>query len=95
MLAERGRAQTVYRLLWLPSFHHPVCVRIERVGDGARLHARVLDGKGGYDPGTIAIDRTLTLTAEQWNQLERRLDEAASRRCRPTSPTTADVTAIN
>ena len=76
-LAQRDRDATVYRLLWLPSFHHPVCVRIERTGEGARLHAKVLDGKGGYEPGQIAIDRILTLDAEQWNHLDRLLQEAA------------------
>ena len=29
-LSQRDRDVTVYRLLWLPSFDHPVCVRIER-----------------------------------------------------------------
>ncbi len=76
-LTQRDRDVTIYRLLWLPSFHHPVCVRIERASEGARLHAKVLDGKGGYDPGQIAIDRRLTLDAEQWDRLEQLLDEAA------------------
>ena len=53
------------------------CRRIERASGGARLHAKVLDGKGGYDPGQLAIDRRLTLDAEQWDLLERLLDEAA------------------
>jgi hypothetical protein len=75
-LSRRDREATIYRLLWVPSFHHPVCVRIERAGEGARLHAKVLDGKGGYDPGQLAIDRKLTLGVEQWNQLQRLLDKA-------------------
>ena len=29
-LTQGDREATVYRLLWLPSFHHPVCVRIDR-----------------------------------------------------------------
>jgi hypothetical protein len=76
-LAQSDREATVYRLLWLPSFHHPVCVRIERTSEGARLHARVLDGKGGYEPGQIAIDRILTLDVGQWDHLDRLVQEAA------------------
>lgn len=76
-LAQRDREATIYRLLWLPSFHHPVCVRIERDGDRARLQARVLDGMGGYEPGTVAIDRHLSLGARQWERFNRLLDEAA------------------
>jgi hypothetical protein len=68
---------TIYRVLWIPTFHHTVCARIERAGDGARLHAKVLDGRGGYDPGHLAIDRRLNLDRTQLDRLERLLDEAA------------------
>ncbi len=48
-----------------------------------------LDGQGGYEPGQIAIDRSLTVSAEQWNRLER-LVEAGSRK-RPPPKLTDDV----
>jgi hypothetical protein len=51
------------RFTWLPSFHHPVIVRIETAPSGqARLLAASLSGAGGYDPGTSErrIDRMLT-----------------------------------
>jgi hypothetical protein len=76
-LSRRDRVATVYRLLWLPSFHHSVCVRIDQTGEGARLRARVLDGRGGYDPGQIAIDRNMTVAGDQWNELDRLLQQAA------------------
>ena len=88
-LSERNPDGTAYRLLWSPTFHHPVCVRIERTGDGTRLRVKVLDGQGGYEPGQIAIDRSLTVSAEQWNRLER-LVEAGSRK-RPPPKLTDDV----
>src|SRR5262249_41516571 len=44
VLSRKDSGATVYRLLWLPSFHHPVCVRISRAAGGARLHVKVLDG---------------------------------------------------
>jgi hypothetical protein len=73
----RDRDATAYRLLWLPSFDHPVCVRIDWTGDGARLHARVLDGKGGYEPGQVAIDKWLALNGTQWSNLVRHLEAAS------------------
>ncbi len=75
-LSQRDRDATVYRLLWLPSFHHPVCVRIARTAEGARLRARVLDGKGGYEPGRVAVDRNIALADEEWMTLDRHLEQA-------------------
>jgi hypothetical protein len=76
-LAERDRGAIVYRLHGLPTFHHSVCVRVETAGDGLRLHATALDGKGGYEPGQIAIDRSLFLSIEQWKELERLVEKSS------------------
>ena len=60
------RAEFAYRFLWLRTFHHPICVRIEKEGPSTTLHAVELDGSGGYAPGKLLrqIDRTLS-PAEQ------------------------------
>jgi hypothetical protein len=63
-------------MIWAPTFHHSVCVRIERASDGARLRARVLDGMGGYEAGQIAIDRSLPMTEAQWGRFEQLLAES-------------------
>lgn len=47
-------AETTYRFTWLRTFHHPVCVRIEKKGSSIALHAIELDGAGGYEPGNVA-----------------------------------------
>jgi hypothetical protein len=73
-LAERGRESTVYRFLLLPSFLHPICVRIEKEETIARLHATVLDGHGGDHPGRPVIQREVILDAKQWSEFVRRLD---------------------
>src|SRR5437764_1153773 len=57
-LAEDGHAVSVYRLLWVSSFHHRVSVRIVKSGGSFVLHAVELDGKGGLDPGKIAIKKS-------------------------------------
>lgn len=51
------------RFTWLPSFHHPVIVRIVwGPGQTPRLIATLLSGAGGYAPGKVdkRIDRPLT-----------------------------------
>ena len=67
---------TVYRLLWLPTFRHPVCVRIHRTPSGATLHATVLDGKGGYEPGFVAIERDIVLSEKQWIDMSELVERA-------------------
>lgn len=74
LLARRDRQAIGVRFLWLPSFDHPVCVWVGKGGNGARLHAVVLDGLGGYDPGRVAIARTVELNEDQWRGIERRLE---------------------
>ncbi len=76
-LAQRDRNATAYRLIWMPTFHHPVCVRIDRTGEGAKLSAVVLDGKAGYEPGQIAIHQSIALGAEQFRELDRHMEQAA------------------
>ncbi len=77
MISQRDQSATVYRFIWLPTFHHPVSVRIHRMGEGAELIAVVLDGKAGYDPGQVAIEKSIRLGAEQVKELDRLLEQAA------------------
>jgi hypothetical protein len=76
-ISQRDHDATIYRLIWLPTYHHPVCVRIHRTSEGARLSAVVFDGKGGYDPGQVAIDKSVRLGADQVKDLDRHMEQAA------------------
>ncbi len=76
-LSRNARNATVYRLVWLPTSYHPVCVRISRAGEGANLRVKVLDGWGASEPGQIAIDRTITLGLDQVKVLDRQLVQSA------------------
>jgi hypothetical protein len=42
-----------YRFLYLPTWGHPVAVRVTTSGEVFTVHATALSGQGGYDPGTI------------------------------------------
>jgi hypothetical protein len=75
-LSRSDRKATVYRFLWLHSFDHPVCVRLVKAGDRIVMHALVLDGLGGYEPGDVVINKQVILSIEQWNRLGHFLDKA-------------------
>jgi hypothetical protein len=72
-LSQKDRSATVYRFLWLPTFSRPVAVRVVRSSEGAMLHAVLLDGQGGYDPGKIIVSRSAKLGEKQWEEFLRYL----------------------
>jgi hypothetical protein len=51
-----------FRFLWLRSFHHPVTVRVEKVGDSAAVTAVELGGTGGRAPEGVVkrVQRALS-----------------------------------
>src|SRR5262249_23314882 len=66
---RQDRDTTVYRWLWLPSFNHPIYVRIDSSHAGAELHLIVLDGQGGYEPGRVVIEKTTPLRRDEWERI--------------------------
>jgi hypothetical protein len=74
-LSKTDRSATVYRFLWLPTFHRPVSVRLVRSSEGTILHAVLLDGRGGYEPGKIIVSKTVKISAKQWESFQRLLDK--------------------
>lgn len=59
----------VLRVLDLPSFQHPVAVRIEKKGDSITRRAVVLSGAGGYEPGDIKMEKTDTMSVADYEEL--------------------------
>ena len=58
-LSTLNKHSTVYRFLWLRTFHHPVSIRVSIAPDGtAEAQIKVSSGAGGYDPGHVIEDRT-------------------------------------
>jgi hypothetical protein len=55
-----------YRFLWLRSFNHPIAVRLDLKADGTgTLTFKTANGAGGYPPGILIENRSLTLTQEK------------------------------
>lgn len=56
-----SKNETIYRFTWLRTFHSPILIRVQ-CSEHCDMHATVLSGAGGYDPGEIEdqFDRALT-----------------------------------
>jgi hypothetical protein len=64
-LAKNREAES-YRFLWLPTFHHPIVVRVGLQADGSWiLVTKVASGAGGYSPGTLTTNASRQLTVEE------------------------------
>ncbi len=59
-------ADSVYRFLWLRTFHYPIAVRIilRRNGTGT-LTVKMSNGQGGYEPGTMIVNSSRALTSKE------------------------------
>jgi hypothetical protein len=66
-----------YRLIWIPSFHAPVSVRIWSSRGRRFLVTKQLDGKGGYGMGQLALEEMRPLNEEEWFDFTRLLSQAA------------------
>lgn len=67
----------VFRLLWLRSFHHPVCVKVEKSGESpAALLGKELSGAGGYAPGELIVNRKTEMSSESYDHLRDMLKSA-------------------
>lgn len=67
-LLESSKVQKTqsYRFLWLRTFHHPIAIRADLNPDGtSSLTTKVASGTGGYSPGRLVQNSTVSLTREQ------------------------------
>ena len=66
-----------YRLIWIPSFHSPVSVRMWSARGKRFMTTKQLDGKGGYGMGQLALEQTRPVKEEEWFGFKRLLSQAA------------------
>ena len=64
--AERSEA---YRFLWIPSFRHPIVVRVDRVGNGGTLVGKVSSGPAGYEPAQLKQNKHRALSAGEFAEV--------------------------
>jgi hypothetical protein len=76
-LCEGGdHVGTTLRLTWIPSFHPSVTIRVTTAPDGNRLTGKILNGAGGYEPGSVARETIIALSAGDVSILAQRFAEA-------------------
>ena len=64
--SEATSGQHGYRLTWLRTFHHPMVFRLDIAPDGtADLYVKVANGRGGYDPGVLTVNKTIHISKVQ------------------------------
>ena len=64
-LSKTQKSET-YRFLWLRTFHHPISVRLDVNPNGtSMLTTKTTSGQGGYEPGTLVVNKKRALTKEQ------------------------------
>jgi hypothetical protein len=60
----------VYRVLFLPTFDHPIAIRITDSASGIVLESTKLSGMSGYDPGMPLERKRIQLNKRDWNELK-------------------------
>jgi len=64
----------IFRFIWLRTFHHPMCVRLEHGKNGRTvLYGKEINGAGGYEPGILITDRKIELTAQLYEAFKEKL----------------------
>jgi hypothetical protein len=75
-LAEKDRASTVYRFLWLPSFHDQISVRFVKSDEGGVLHAVRLSLDDAFEPRRVVERKSVKLNRAHWERIASRLEKA-------------------
>lgn len=66
----------IYRFTWIRSFDYPVSIRLQKKDDQINLVIKITDGLGGYDPGKIKLDTTISVDKEEWEIFKSLLKKA-------------------
>jgi hypothetical protein len=66
-----------YRSLFLPTWEHPVAIRVTSKDGEVSLRAVVLSGAGGFAPGQILVERNRMLSGQEWKRFQPLLTKAA------------------
>jgi hypothetical protein len=68
LLFNRLLSKEVYRFVWLRSFHNPIIIRIEKDKNKKyELIWKVTNGKGGYYPGQLIVNKRKYISGKEWN----------------------------
>lgn len=69
--AEVSSNTTIYRFTWLRSFHNPISIRIEKIGNKIELYWKVGKGAGGYEPIGLKKEGKKKFSTKEWIEFEK------------------------
>jgi hypothetical protein len=72
-----NKSVEIYRVFIIPTFYHPLSIRVEREGNKYVLIAKRLSGQGGYGWGTLKREKRHYLTKNEWQHLRSLLNQAS------------------
>ncbi len=74
--AAEQKSSEIYRFIWLRTFHPPYAFRLIVRADGTgTLIAKNASGAGGYDPGRLTLNKTITLDGTHGRQFTAAIDQ--------------------
>lgn len=59
----------IYRITFMPTFYHPIKIRVEKHKNDYFLIAKQLSGQGGYDAGKLKTEKRRRLRPQEWRRL--------------------------
>lgn len=67
------RNTEIYRFTYLRTSYAPIAIRIYKEGDDARIIWKTSNGRGGYEPGQLNVNRSKKLSKRQWQKFQEML----------------------
>ncbi|HCY41797.1 MAG TPA: hypothetical protein DHV48_10645 [Prolixibacteraceae bacterium] len=70
LIFNKKQNKSIFRFLWLRSFHNPIAIRIEKQSDTYLLTWKLCNGAGGYEPKKMIVNKTKTINKETWDSFQ-------------------------
>lgn len=64
----------VYRFLWIPSFDHPISIRIQKINNSIKIYWKITNGNSNQ-PGRLIKKGSKKLSIEDWNSFKHELNK--------------------
>ena len=74
LCAFSDQAAETYRFSWIPSFSPTVVVRVSMTDTAVFVTAKRLNGAGGYEPGSLVVNRTVRVPPDAALRLRALID---------------------
>ncbi len=76
LIFNKKQDKSIFRFLWLRTFHQPITIRIEKYSNICSLTWKLCDGAGGYKPGNVIVNETKPVDKQTWNKFQLLLAKA-------------------